>query len=149
MTIFCILLIAILLSEVRSFKNTLRLSNIRSGASLSSSSSPKSGDYDLTLRSPCKINLFLRILGRRPNGYHDLASLFQAISFSDYMHFSKLPASAVEDQMICSDTSLAVDKSNLVIKALDLMRAKTGVQQHFKVYLDKKVPMQAGLGGGR
>ena len=107
------------------------------------------GPWDASLRSPCKLNLFLRILGRRPNGYHDLASLFQAISFSDYMYFSKLPSGANKDEMICSDTSLAVDDSNLVIKALNLMRTKTGMtQQYFKVFLDKQVPMQAGLGGG-
>ena len=109
---------------------------------------PPSGDWESSLRSPCKLNLFLRILGRRPTGFHDLASLFQAISFSDYMHFSRLPDDAVCDVMTCSDTSLAVDGSNLVIKALNLMRTKTGRQQYFKVFLDKRVPMQAGLGGG-
>ena len=48
----------------------------------------------------------------------------------------------------CSDKSLSVDKSNLVVKALDLMRKKTNKKQYFRVYLDKIVPMQAGLGGG-
>eukprot|EP00607_Mallomonas_marina_P006072 CAMPEP_0182430066 /NCGR_PEP_ID=MMETSP1167-20130531/36488_1 /TAXON_ID=2988 /ORGANISM="Mallomonas Sp, Strain CCMP3275" /LENGTH=268 /DNA_ID=CAMNT_0024614677 /DNA_START=290 /DNA_END=1092 /DNA_ORIENTATION=- len=87
-------------------------------------------------------------MGRRPNGFHDLASLFQSISLSDQMHFSKLPASATKDEMSCSDTTLPVDDSNLVIKALHLMRSKTGIDQYFQVRLDKKVPMQAGLGGG-
>ena len=114
-----------------------------------SAGSVANGPWDASLRSPCKLNLFLRILGRRPNGFHDLASLFQAISFSDYMYFTKLPPGASKDEMICSDTSLAVDDSNLVIKALNLMRTKTGMtQQYFKVFLDKQVPMQAGLGGG-
>jgi len=94
------------------------------------------------------LNLFLRILGRRPTGYHDLASLFQAISLSDFMHFTKLPPSATRDELTCSDTSLAVDGSNLVVKALNLMRTKTGREAYFKVHLDKYVPMQAGLGGG-
>ena len=106
------------------------------------------GKWDISLKSPCKLNLFLRILGRRPNGYHDLASLFQAISLYDNMHFSKLPSGATKDEMTCSDGSLAVDDSNLVIKALNLMRKKTGLNEYFKVYLDKHVPMQAGLGGG-
>eukprot|EP01041_Mallomonas_annulata_P005176 gene5176-10353_t len=104
--------------------------------------------WDISLSSPCKINLFLRVMGRRPNGYHDLASLFQAISLSDYMHFSKLPETAKQDDMACSDSTLSVDGSNLVIKALELMRQKTGTKQFFKVLLDKRVPMQAGLGGG-
>jgi 4-diphosphocytidyl-2-C-methyl-D-erythritol kinase len=64
------------------------------------------------------------------------------------MYFSRLPENSICDEMTCSDSSLAVDNSNLVIKALSLMRNKTGKQQYFKVFLDKKVPMQAGLGGG-
>ncbi len=84
------------------------------------------GPYDLQLRSPCKLNLFLRILGRRPSGFHELASLFQAVSLSDDMHFSKLPVGASCDVMGCSAGNLPVDDSNLVIKALNLMRTKTG-----------------------
>jgi 4-diphosphocytidyl-2-C-methyl-D-erythritol kinase len=106
-------------------------------------------DYDLSLRSHCKINLFLRITGRRENGFHDLASLFQTISLSDYMHFSLLPAGATKDELVCSDSSLEIDDSNLVIKALNLMREKSSIKDaYFKVRLDKVVPMQAGLGGG-
>eukprot|EP01031_Cornospumella_fuschlensis_P043041 gene43041-52600_t len=61
-----------------------------------------SGIFDnseLTLKSPCKINLFLRILSRRPSGYHDLSSLFQAISLYDTLHFQPLPAGAQVDVM--------------------------------------------------
>ena len=104
--------------------------------------------YDLELTSPCKVNLFLRILERLPTGYHSLASLFQAVSLSDKMSFSRLPDSAMRDELLCTDSSLQVDQSNLVIKALDLMREKTGLRAHFRVLLDKHVPMQAGLGGG-
>ena len=50
--------------------------------------------------------------------------------------------------MTCSDTSLSIDNSNLVLKALNLMREKTGTRAHFRVHLEKTVPMQAGLGGG-
>mmetsp|Transcript_31732 Transcript_31732/g.53530 ORF Transcript_31732/g.53530 Transcript_31732/m.53530 type:complete len:376 (-) Transcript_31732:146-1273(-) len=106
-------------------------------------------NWDLQLSSPCKLNLFLRILGRRPNGFHDLASLFQTISLSDKLYFSKLDDKATADEMTCSDKMLTVDQNNLVIKALDLMRKRTGLtSQYFKVYLEKTVPMQAGLGGG-
>ena len=113
------------------------------------STSTTNPDYELSLRSPCKINLFLRITGKRDNGFHDLASLFQTISLSDYMHFSLLPPGAAKDELVCSDSSLRIDDSNLVIKALDLMRIKSSVKDaYFKVRLDKTVPMQAGLGGG-
>ena len=46
--------------------------------------------WDLKLSSPCKLNLFLRIISRRPNGYHDLASLFQTVSLSDTLYLSKI-----------------------------------------------------------
>lgn len=78
----------------------------------------------------------------------DLASLFQAVGLNDGMKFSKLPHGSLNDELICSDGSLAVDKSNLVLKALDLMRLKTGIKEYFRIYLDKRVPIQAGLGGG-
>jgi len=109
----------------------------------------KNPEYELSLRSPCKVNLFLRITGKRPNGYHDLSSLFQTISLSDYMHFSKLPIGATRDELECSDPTLQVDDSNLVVKALNLMRSKSSFKNaYFRVRLDKIVPLQAGLGGG-
>lgn len=80
------------------------------------------------------------------NNIDDLASLFQTISLSDVLYFSKLDDKATCDKLICSDKTLTVDKNNLVIKALDLMRSKTNLNQYFKVYLQKVVPMQAGLG---
>ncbi len=78
----------------------------------------------------------------------DLASLFQAISLSDYMNFTRLKPGATCDELTCSEKGLTVDSSNLVIKALELMRQKTGIKQHFKVHLNKLIPIQAGLGGG-
>lgn len=76
----------------------------------------------------------------------DLASLFQAVSLSDKLSFQ--PIAGDRDEMTCSDTTLSIDQSNLVIKALDLMRRRTGVSRFFRVHLTKVVPMQAGLGGG-
>lgn len=142
------ILCLVLLETALSFRRIVVPSSSRHFIGLKSSTDDATQNWEASLRSPCKLNLFLRILGRRTTGFHDLASLFQAISFSDYMHFSRLPKDATCDEMTCSDATLAVDNSNLVIKALNLMRQKTGVQQFFKVFLDKKVPMQAGLGGG-
>ena len=145
----CAIVFLILVGSSLSFRPNVIRSTQRDLSGMRMSSTPmRAENWEASLRSPCKLNLFLRILGRRPTGFHDLASLFQAISFSDYMYFTRLPADAVCDDMTCSDTSLAVDGSNLVIKALNLMRTKTGKQQYFKVFLDKRVPMQAGLGGG-
>lgn len=98
----------------------------------------------LQLISPAKINLFLQILRRRVDGYHDLASLFQTISLYDHLTFSF----AEQDELTCSDACLPTDSSNLIIKAVDLFRRKTGLKFGLKVHLEKHIPYEAGLGGG-
>lgn len=99
-----------------------------------------------TYRSPAKINLFLRILSRRPDGYHELASLFQAISLYDNLTVELSPSS--EDSFSCSNPALPTDSSNLVLKALSLYRRKTGILTPVRIHLDKHIPAEAGLGGG-
>lgn len=101
----------------------------------------------LSLFSPCKINLFLRILRKREDGYHDLASLFQAVGFGDTLELTKLE-SGESDEFSCNMEGVPVDSSNLVLRALQLMREKTGIKQYFNANLIKQVPAQAGLGGG-
>jgi 4-diphosphocytidyl-2-C-methyl-D-erythritol kinase len=121
-------------------------------ATMASSSSSKmqknpDGFEQIDLFSPSKINLFLRIVRRREDGYHDLASLFHVIDLGDEMSFAK-SSSETKDTLVCEDTSIPLDESNLVIKALNLFREKTGVKQYFWVELKKTVPSGAGLGGG-
>lgn len=109
-------------------------------------SSQTSSTSTLTLFSPCKINLFLRIIRKRPDGYHDLASLFQAIGFGDTLELTPIDGS--QDEFSCNMEGVPVDSTNLVLRALDLMRTKTGIKQFFRANLVKQVPAQAGLGGG-
>ena len=101
----------------------------------------------LSLFSPCKINLFLRIIRKRPDGFHDLASLFQAIGFGDTLELTIIE-NAEKDEFTCNMSGVPTDSTNLVLRALQLMREKTGVQQYYKANLIKQVPAQAGLGGG-
>jgi 4-diphosphocytidyl-2-C-methyl-D-erythritol kinase len=98
----------------------------------------------LTFSSPAKINLFLRVLNRRDDGFHELASLFQAINLCDTIHFSL----SDQDELTCTDPSLPTDGSNLIMKALQLFRNKTKLNFSIKIHLEKKIPHQAGLGGG-
>ena len=100
----------------------------------------------LTLFSPCKINLFLRILGKRDDGYHDLASLFQAVGFGDTLDLTVVNEDS--DIFTCNMPGVPVDETNLVLRALALMRLKTGVRMYFNANLYKECPAQAGLGGG-
>ncbi|XP_028778706.1 4-diphosphocytidyl-2-C-methyl-D-erythritol kinase, chloroplastic [Neltuma alba] len=101
----------------------------------------------LTLFSPCKINVFLRITSKRVDGYHDLASLFHVISLGDTIKFSLSP-STTKDRLSTNVSGVPIDDSNLIIKALNLYRKKTGSEKFFWIHLDKRVPSGAGLGGG-
>jgi len=118
--------------------------------SLGSSSDVDESEYDLSLFSPCKINLFLRIIRKRPDGFHDLASLFQTIGFGDMLHLKLLKDdNADADVFECNMDGVPTDKTNLVLRALDLVRVKTSNEdKFFKANLIKQVPAQAGLGGG-
>ncbi|KAL5707698.1 4-(cytidine 5'-diphospho)-2-C-methyl-D-erythritol kinase [Ranunculus cassubicifolius] len=106
-----------------------------------------SGISRLTLFSPCKINVFLRITSKREDGFHDLASLFHVISLGDTIKFSLSP-SKEKDRLSTNVPGVPLDERNLVIKALNLYRERTGSDQFFWIHLDKKVPTGAGLGGG-
>ncbi|XP_042398685.1 4-diphosphocytidyl-2-C-methyl-D-erythritol kinase, chloroplastic-like [Zingiber officinale] len=101
----------------------------------------------LSLFSPCKINVFLRITGKRADGFHDLASLFHVISLGDTIKFSLSPTKT-KDRLSANVPGVPVDERNLIIKALNLYRKKTGTDNYFWIHLDKKVPTGAGLGGG-
>jgi 4-diphosphocytidyl-2-C-methyl-D-erythritol kinase len=120
-------------------------------ATVESSSSSSSPAETLCLFSPCKINLFLRIIRKREDGFHDLASLFQAIGFGDTLELSRLEESdhIDNDEFSCNMAGVPKDSSNLVLRALQLMREKTGnTKTFFRANLIKQVPAQAGLGGG-
>jgi 4-diphosphocytidyl-2-C-methyl-D-erythritol kinase len=104
----------------------------------------KSFSQAMQLFSPAKINLFLRILGKRPDGYHEIASLFQAIDLGDTLTIDF----AKEERLTCSDPTLACDGTNLVLKAVNLFRRKTGLRFSVDIHLEKNIPTQAGLGGG-
>lgn len=98
----------------------------------------------LSLISPAKINLFLRIVRRREDGYHELASLFQAISLFDTLHFRL----SEKDSLTCSDPTLPTDQSNLIAKALASFRYHTNLHHPVSIHVEKRIPQQAGLGGG-
>ncbi len=95
---------------------------------------------------PAKVNLYLAVLGRRPDGFHDLLSLVAPLDFGDDLHadFSR----SGEDELTCTDGSLPVDGSNLVLKAAAAFRRRVRMAPRLAFHLDKRVPHGAGLGGG-
>ena len=98
----------------------------------------------IALSSPAKVNLFLKITGKRPDGYHNLASLFQTVSLYDQLKITL----ADEDAIHCSDPAVPTDLNNSILQAARLFRLKTGLKFSISVHLEKKIPTKAGLGGG-
>lgn len=94
----------------------------------------------LTVFSPSKVNLFLRITRRREDGFHDLASLFHVIDLGDTLEFN--PTEAEADSLKCNVSDVPTDASNLVIKALDLFRKHTGAPNQLPTVLPNSLPFQ-------
>lgn len=99
----------------------------------------------LELSSPCKINLLLNILGRRPDGFHELETVLQPLPVHDQLRFDKAISGV---QLSCSEPSLPVDGSNLVHRAARAFLDAAAVSEGVRIHLDKRLPMAAGLGGG-
>ncbi len=99
----------------------------------------------LTLPAPAKLNLFLHITGRRPDGYHTLQTVFQLLDYGDILQFT--PAAPGELRFTCSDQTLETD-NNLVLQAARLLQERSFLLQGCHIHLDKKLPVGGGLGGG-
>ena len=93
-----------------------------------------------------KINLALRVLGRRDDGYHEIRTILQTITLHDRLTFEKLEADRVE--LVCDAPDIPADESNLVHRAAHALRDRYGITQGARINLEKNVPHQAGLGGG-
>lgn len=99
----------------------------------------------LVKQSPCKVNLLLNILRRRPDGFHELETLMHPIRVFDELSFDR-KAQGIELQ--CSDQSLPTDDRNLVYRAAKLFLDAADVKEGIRVRLEKRIPLAAGLGGG-
>ena len=97
------------------------------------------------LPSFAKINWTLQVVGKRPDGYHELVTVLQTISLHDELTFEATDEPFV---LSCSDPSLATDETNLVTKAAFALRDYLGHKRGAKIHLEKHIPSQAGLGGG-
>ncbi len=85
------------------------------------------------------------MLHKRPDGFHEIASLFQAISLGDFLTIRPNDGT---DHLTCTNPHIPTDQTNLILRAAHLFRAKTGIQRYFSFALDKRIPIEAGLGGG-
>ncbi|HEY5480921.1 MAG TPA: 4-(cytidine 5'-diphospho)-2-C-methyl-D-erythritol kinase [Verrucomicrobiae bacterium] len=95
--------------------------------------------------SPCKVNLLLNTLGRRPDGFHELETVLQPLRFFDRLSFVRVPQGI---QLSCSVPGLPTDARNLVYRAAALFLEAAGIKEGVRVELQKNIPLAAGLGGG-
>lgn len=93
-----------------------------------------------------KINLGLRVHGRRPDGYHEISTVFQTVSLRDTLSLQATSDGKLE--LVCSDPSIPTDESNLVLRAASSLRRRFGVSRGARVELEKVIPAGGGLGGG-
>jgi 4-diphosphocytidyl-2-C-methyl-D-erythritol kinase len=97
------------------------------------------------LKSPCKVNLLLNILGKRADGFHKLETVMQPVNFCDELSFER---GGNGIQLSCSDKNLPTDSKNLVFRAATDFLAAVKIGGGVKIHLEKKIPLAAGLGGG-
>ncbi|MCC4272223.1 4-(cytidine 5'-diphospho)-2-C-methyl-D-erythritol kinase [Marinobacter nauticus] len=101
----------------------------------------------ITLPSPAKLNLFLHIVGRRPDGYHELQTLFQFLDYGDELTFTLTPEQP--GIRLAEPVPGVPDSDNLVIRAAKALAATTeNTLPGVTIHLNKRLPMGGGLGGG-
>lgn len=105
----------------------------------------KSDRRQLSIEAPAKINLHLEVLGKRPDGYHELESLMVTVSLADSLTFHEAETGTV---VHCDDLRAGPENDNLVTRAVGLVREESGRDEGVEITLKKHVPVAAGLGGG-
>ena len=101
----------------------------------------------LTVTAPAKVNLHLEVLGLRSDGFHELAMVMQSIDLADCLQFTNTADAQIT--LTCDDLSLSTGADNLVLKAAELLRARSGFGElGVSMHLEKRIPIGAGLAGG-
>jgi 4-diphosphocytidyl-2-C-methyl-D-erythritol kinase len=99
----------------------------------------------LRIKAHAKINLFLNVLYKRPDGYHEIETVFQSIGLSDDIILKKL---AKDIKIICEHPQVPLDESNLAYRAAKLLFEASELSAGAEITIKKRIPISAGLGGG-
>ncbi len=101
----------------------------------------------MTFHSPAKINLWLRILGKRTDGFHEVQTRLCRLALGDTVEIEHR-GTGQDVALTCSDPTVPLDETNLAMRALRAFENRTGKQSSWRIHLEKKIPAGAGLGGG-
>ncbi|HGY9624464.1 TPA: 4-(cytidine 5'-diphospho)-2-C-methyl-D-erythritol kinase [Pseudomonas putida] len=99
----------------------------------------------LTLPAPAKLNLWLHITGRRPDGYHELETVFQFLDHGDELSFALRDDGQIH---LHTEIEAVPHDSNLIVRAARMLKAQSGTSLGADIWLDKVLPMGGGIGGG-
>jgi 4-diphosphocytidyl-2-C-methyl-D-erythritol kinase len=102
----------------------------------------------ITIEAPAKLNLHLKVGGRRPDGFHDIESLFLALALRDTLRFETMPPGTPPEISMNGPLALQLGGENIILRAISLFRERTGFNAGLKVTVEKRIPMGGGLGGG-
>jgi len=97
------------------------------------------------LPSYAKVNLHLRVIGKREDGFHDIFTIFQTVTLHDTISFS---SSEGRIELECDDPDVPKGQENLIIRAADALRSRFDASSGARIRLEKRIPMGGGLGGG-
>src|SRR5437879_3743185 len=100
----------------------------------------------VVVRAPAKVNLFLEVLGKRIDGYHEIATLMVAVSLDDTLVLREEVSGAI--QLHCDRPEVPTGSENLIVRAARLLQERTGCQRGAVIQLVKRIPLAAGLAGG-
>ncbi|MGC8738304.1 MAG: 4-(cytidine 5'-diphospho)-2-C-methyl-D-erythritol kinase [Candidatus Hydrogenedens sp.] len=99
----------------------------------------------MKVRTNAKINLYLDVIGKYPDGFHKIESIFQTVTLSDTLTFFEMPRGVC---VTTNDTLLPTDDRNIVYKTVEKVKDITGIEKGIHVHIQKHIPICAGLGGG-
>jgi 4-diphosphocytidyl-2-C-methyl-D-erythritol kinase len=100
----------------------------------------------LVLWAPAKVNLYLEVLAKRTDGYHEIATLMVAVSLYDALRFKEETSGEV--RLYCDQPDLSAGPENLVLRAARLLQQRSDTQRGAVIHLAKRIPLAAGLAGG-
>ncbi len=96
-------------------------------------------------KAPAKINLFLDILRKREDGYHEIRTIFQSIALFDTLRFTIIPKGVF---LSSDDPSLPLDSANTVFKAANALLESSKQKKGIEIFIEKRIPQKGGMGGG-
>lgn len=100
----------------------------------------------MEILSPAKLNIRLKVTGRRPDGYHELVSLMVPVRLYDHIELASGKTSGIT--LSCQGLPVPENEENLIVRAVQAFCSRTRRQQNFSIKLTKNIPVSAGLGGG-